>query len=73
MQILYQKKFLKDLASIINFLENITNCKVLINSVKILIKKGVYYKCQIILTKYNLVHILLIMEYEDLYIRLSAD
>lgn len=36
---------------ILNFLESITNCKPIIKNIKILIKKGVFYKCQVILTK----------------------
>lgn len=38
---------------ILNFLENLTGCKAKINNVKILLKKGLFFKCQVILTKFN--------------------
>lgn len=38
---------------ILNFLEEFVGCKSLITHTKILIKKGVFFRCQIILTKHN--------------------
>lgn len=41
----------KLLIIILNFLENITFCKTIIKNCKILVKKGVFYSCEINLTK----------------------
>lgn len=38
---------------ILNFLEEFVGCKGLITHTKILIKKGVFFRCQVILTKHN--------------------
>lgn len=37
----------------IDFIEQITNCKPIITQIKILLKKGVFFKCQVNLTKLN--------------------
>jgi len=37
----------------IDFIEQITNIKPIVSEIKILLKKGVFFKCQVILTKLN--------------------
>jgi hypothetical protein len=43
----------KLLIIMLSFLENITNCRAIIYSAKILVKKGVFYNCQIRLSKWH--------------------
>lgn len=43
----------KLLMIILSFLENITFCKAIVKNCKILIKKGVFYSCEINLTKFH--------------------
>lgn len=43
----------KILIIILNFLEEFVGCKSIITHTKILIKKGVFFRCQVNLTKYN--------------------
>jgi hypothetical protein len=51
----------KLLIIILDFLENICYIKPLITHAKILIKKGVFYKCQIILTKFYYMNFLIFL------------
>lgn len=37
----------------IDFIEQITNIKPIVSEIKILLKKGVFFKCQAVLTKFN--------------------
>lgn len=37
----------------IDFIEQITNNKPIISQIKILLKKGVFFRCQVVLTKFN--------------------
>ena len=43
----------KLLIIILNFLEDLTGCKVLVTNAKILIKKGTFFRCQVILSKFQ--------------------
>jgi hypothetical protein len=49
----------KLLIIILNFLENMTNVKPIVKQVKILIKKGVYYNCHVILNKFHFMNFLM--------------
>ena len=49
----------KLLVIILNFLENMTNIKPIIKQAKILVKKGVYYNCQLILSKFHFMNFLI--------------
>lgn len=51
----------KLLIIILEFLENITNVKPFVAQAKILIKKGVYYNCQIILSKFYFMNFLMFL------------
>lgn len=48
----------KLLIIILNFLEKISNTKPILTHAKVLIKKGVFYRCQIILTKFHFMYFL---------------
>lgn len=37
----------------VDFIEQMTNCKPILTQIKLLLKKGVFFKCQVILTKIN--------------------
>src|SRR5690606_2171356 len=37
----------------VDFIEQITNCKPIVTQIKILLKKGVFFRCQVNLTKLN--------------------
>src|SRR5687768_10552994 len=45
----------------VDFIEQITNCKPIVTQIKILLKKGVFFKCQVCLTKLNYTQFLIFL------------
>lgn len=45
----------------VDFIEQITNCKPIVTQIKILLKKGVFFKCQVNLTKINYTQFLMFL------------